>query len=36
MHQGMGGAHRFQIDVPSNDPVEPAVALTIAARYPTP
>jgi hypothetical protein len=36
MHEGMGGPHAFEIVVPSNDPVEPTVALTVAADYPRP
>lgn len=36
MHQGMGGPHRFSIKLSSNDPVEPTVALTVAAAYPSP
>jgi hypothetical protein len=36
MHQGMGGPHTFEIIVPSNDPAQPEIALTVAATYPLP
>jgi hypothetical protein len=36
MHQGMGGPHRFAIKVPSNDAVDAATTLTVAAVYPKP
>lgn len=36
MHEGMGGPHRFAITVPSNDVVQEATTLTVAARYPLP
>ena len=36
MHEGMGGPHRFTINLASDDPVEPTMALTVAAIYPKP
>jgi hypothetical protein len=36
MHEGMGGPHKFTINLASNDPVEPSTALTVAAAYPKP
>jgi len=36
MHKGMGGPHKFEIVVPSNDEVEPTTSLIVAATYPKP
>ncbi len=36
MHEGMGGPHRFAIEVPSSDPVQPVTSFTVAASYPRP
>lgn len=36
MHEGMGGPHRFEIVVPSNDAVQPVTSMVIAATYPSP
>jgi hypothetical protein len=36
MHQGMGGPHTFKITVPSNDPAQLELALTVTATYPLP
>ncbi len=36
MHQGMGGPHRFTINLKSNDQVAPSTALTVVANYPKP
>ncbi len=36
MHEGMGGPHRFEIVVPSNDAVESEARLVVAAQFPSP
>jgi hypothetical protein len=34
MHDGMGGPHQFDLVVNSNDPVEPAQAVSVLAEFP--
>jgi hypothetical protein len=36
MHEGMGGPHKFEIVVESNDAVEPSASLIVAGEYPKP
>ena len=36
MHEGMGGPHKFEIVVESNDVVQPTTSLIVAGNYPKP